>query len=416
MSKPGKKKLIDWEDAQHELLQKQGASSRSTGLEVISEESREQVAILLPMVNECNAIFQMLDLHHTVSIAVLSGPVAGLEPDVSDVRVKLKNLDTNNSLLMSRNSFFQRRFALQKKLALKEEQENERPGTAAPDHRAVLVEDLPAEETAEEMDPFHIEEQEVTVGCGSLFLSSLAYNLPYEDTIQILDYKGRAEGKLVIKVEPTSEKDNGVVVSDPRSRIGHSIQFKISIESAELAKPKFAAGIRLKFGSKFLNNGLENVTGFVAGPAYQFKKEWTFTIQKITKHTIQWMESGSLPILVRFVQRESDSRVTGKVDPTMIDSRRRKSMAQPLIQANAAKEDTDKIVATLRAALAGYDAGVISQSAMVDAFRSGLNGGGLPARQRGASAGGSGGVSGSGGGSGGDKSKGGAKSGACVIC
>ena len=195
----------------------------------------------------------------------MTPPLFRLDPNTSDVRIKLKNLDTNNSLLMNRNSFFQRRFALQKKLALKEEKDNERPSTAAPDHRAVLVEDLEPEMTAEEKDPFHIEEQEVTVGCGSLFLSSLAYNLQYEDSIQILDYKGRSEGKLSVKVEPTSEKDSGVVVADPRSRIGNSIQFKITVESAELSKPKFAAGIRLKFQSMFLNDGLENMTGFVPG-------------------------------------------------------------------------------------------------------------------------------------------------------
>ena len=129
------------------------------------------------------------------------------------------------------------------------------------------------------------------------------------------------------------------------------------------------------------------------------------------------MERGSLPILVRFVQRESDALVAGGTPaPGEIETRRRLSMAQPLILANAEKEDASKIVATLRAAMAGYDAGVIDQQAMVDAFRSGLNGGGLPARQRGV--GGGSNIGGSGGGprasaKGATK---GAKSGACVIC
>ena len=155
------------------------------------------------------------------------------------------------------------------------------------------------------------------------------------------------------------------------------------------------------------------------GPAYEFKKEWTFTIPKITKHVIEWMEHGSLPILVRFVQRESDT-VQSSLNPGEIESRRKLSMAAPLIMANAIKEDSDKIVATLRAAMAGHDAGVINQHAMIDAFRSALNGGGLPARQRGAGAtGGSMNVDGGGGGGGGGPKaapKAGAKSGACIIC
>eukprot|EP00729_Bicosta_minor_P020384 gene20385-35548_t len=387
LSKPGKKKVIDWEEAQHELLQKQGASARSTGLDVISEESRDQVALLLPMVNECNAIFQMLDLHHTVSIAVLSGPVAGLAPNVSDVRVKLKNLVSNNRVLMSRNSFFQRRFALQKKLALKEEKENERPQTASAtqERGAVLVEDLVAPETAEEKDPFFIEEQEVTIGCGSLFLSSLAYNLPYDDSIQILDYKGRSEGKLFVKVEPIAKDEDHhgqqPVISDPKSLTGNSIRFKISIDSAELEKPKFAAGVRLVFGHEYLNDNAENLTGFVPGPAYAFAKEWTFTVKKVDKQVLEWLESGSLPIFVRFVQRESDADVLADEE---VVSRRRESLAAGPLQMPSEKkhEDTAKIVATLRAALAGYDAGVIDMKSTIEAFRSGLGGGSLPPRDR----------------------------------
>jgi hypothetical protein len=404
ISRLGKKaggSKYDWDYAQNEMVEKQGAASKSTGLDVIKHVSREQVVLLLPMINECNSIFDLLKMQYVVSIAVLSGPVAGLEPGESTVMVKLKNLKSDNSLLIGRNSFFQRRFALQRKLALFEESKDtfDAHGEGAVDIEDIETADgatagygkmerqvtFSVRDIAEELDldPFFIKEEEVTIGTGSLFLSSMRYNIPYDDVISVLDYKGRSEGRLKVAVTPFN-KD---VVTDPKSLIGKSIRFTIKVSSAELYKPKFAAGVRIRFTNKHLNEGELVQTAFVAGPHFGFNAEWTFTIVKVTQEVLDWLENGSLSLQLRYIQRD-ESGDAAEVSGEELTSRRRQSMANPLSMSDmqpmnsTGEEDPVHIVQILRAALAGYSAGVISQDDFVEAANSALGGGGLPPRKK----------------------------------
>ena len=133
-------------------------------------------------------------------------------------------------------------------------------------------------------------------------------------------------------------------------------------------------------------------TPFAAGPHFQFNGEWTFTIVQVTPEILSWLENGSVSLQLRYIQRDESGDVAADAGPSdfEMNSRRRQSMTNPLsmnemqtLNANGiADENPVLIVQTLRAALAGFSAGVISQDDFIEAANSALGGGGLPPRKK----------------------------------
>ena len=81
--------------------------------EGITNELREQIMELLPMVAEANAISDRLTKKRTFEIMILSGPAAGLPANEAKVMVKMINLETGNRWMLSRSNFIDRRFMMQ---------------------------------------------------------------------------------------------------------------------------------------------------------------------------------------------------------------------------------------------------------------------------------------------------------------
>eukprot|EP00729_Bicosta_minor_P015103 gene15103-21261_t len=89
---------ISWEFAQGELAEAKGfgASDDSNPRAGITNELREQIMELLPMVAEANAISDRLNKKRTFEIMILSGPAAGLPANEAKVMVKMINLETDS--------------------------------------------------------------------------------------------------------------------------------------------------------------------------------------------------------------------------------------------------------------------------------------------------------------------------------
>merc|ERR1711937_949763 len=150
------------------------------------------------MVTEVNAIFEQKDMPYVCEIAVLSGPIAGLQHGESHAKVKVKTLQNGNTWMISKEDFINRRYMLQRKMQVEEESDDEDADEKNPNqeiHRE-------ASEMALNVDPFEFADDEVIIGAATCFVQSLCYNIEFDDQINIVDYKGRTEGKIEVAVHP----------------------------------------------------------------------------------------------------------------------------------------------------------------------------------------------------------------------
>jgi len=312
---------IEYDFAQSEIMANKGFDDTSQDNLHLSAKTREQVMELLPMVSEANAISEKLNKKRSFEIAVLSGPVAGLQQGESTVMVKMKNLETNNKWMISRGSFIDRRFRMQALLRkLREDDDEEEP-----------EEDDDDED--EGPDPFLVEADDIVIGAATCFLQSLCYLIEFEDFLNIVDYKGRSEGKLSVGIYPCNEKgellDTDDVLEDPKELIGQSLCYKINIQSAEIKKAKYAAGLHVRFHNEHL--GTEEVrTPILKGSTTaEWKYEKMFKIPVVTEEILNWFMHGNIGFFVYGYQSDDldPSALNSSQTTAQIQGARRATMA-----------------------------------------------------------------------------------------
>merc|ERR1712054_239030 len=145
----------------------------------LSVKTREQVMELLPMVGEANAISEKMNKRRAFEIAVLSGPVAGLQQGESTVMVKMRNMDTGNRWMISRGNFIDRRFRMQNLLRKFRDDDDERAGGEEDDEDE--------DEEDDGVDPFQVDAGDIIIGAATCFLQSLCYLIEFEDSLNIVD-------------------------------------------------------------------------------------------------------------------------------------------------------------------------------------------------------------------------------------
>jgi len=336
---------VDWELASQEIALNQGMKSKAFS-QIISHESRDKVVELLPMVSEVNAIFKQLKIARTVEIAVLSGPIAGLNKGESRVNVKVKNLMSGNNWMIPRDDFVTRRYKMQELLQqandkedaedAKQAAEDQTDGLSLPGGGMLglgMVRE-PSMLEVEATDPFNIEKGEVIVGAATVFLQSLCYNVEFEDSVNIVDYKGRNEGKIEVGIFPTDAAGKVLppedVLTDATDLIGKPLRFVLRVSQGTIKKRKFCKGVYIKFKNELSDPGAEFTTPEVKGPRYDFKYDKHFEVAEVDQETLQWLATGTISLFVWGHQSDDLTMEELINDTEEIEHRRRNSVMNPI--------------------------------------------------------------------------------------
>lgn len=291
---------ITWEFAQGELAEAKGFGAAADGADGkpragITNELREQIMELLPMVAEANAISDRLGKKRTFEIMILSGPAAGLPANEAKVMVKMINLETGNRWMLSRSNFIDRRFMMQAIMRSAEQGEYDDD------------DDDEDDDEDEKPDPWYHSPAFVILGCATCFLDSLTYNIEFDEKVNIVDYKGRNEGQLHFSVYPCTESgahlDEDDVNEEPENLIGQAMYLEMKAHSAQGVKKTN----KMKVSYSDPNTKAEIETTEISD---EDALEWDHThmvkIEKVEREMLEWLKTGSLSCFVKVWQSDDD--------------------------------------------------------------------------------------------------------------
>jgi len=298
-----KYKEVDWDSAQSEIASGRGFE-KTTGSSPggITNELREQIMELLPMVSEANAISDRLSRQRSFEIMILSGPAAGLPPSEAKVMVKMINLQTGNRWMLSSNNFIDRRYMMQAMMR-KADQDGEEDDE----------DDEDEDDEADAPDPFYHSPSFVVVGCATCFLDSLSYNIEFDEKVNIVDYKGRNEGQIHVTVYPCNDADKTLseddVNEEPESQIGHPMNLRVEIKSI--------AGVRKTHRLKVcFNNPHDDSEVETAELKETSDFRWDFTsyikVAKVDREFLEYLQNDSLSLFIKTWQ-DDDAVSSGMV-------------------------------------------------------------------------------------------------------
>ena len=289
---------ISWEFAQGELAEAKGfgASDDSNPRAGITNELREQIMELLPMVAEANAISDRLNKKRTFEIMILSGPAAGLPANEAKVMVKMINLETGNRWMLSRSNFIDRRFMMQAIMRNAEQGEYDDDDDDDDD-----------DDEADRPDPWYHSPAFVILGCATCFLDSLTYNIEFDEKVNIVDYKGRNEGQLHFSVYPCTEEgahlDEDDVNEEPDNLVGQQMFLEMKAHSAQGVKK--TNKMKVVYTDPFSKTEIE--TNEISD---EDALEWDHThmvkVPSVDVTFLDWLKTGSLSCFVKVWQSDDD--------------------------------------------------------------------------------------------------------------
>ncbi|KAK3761147.1 hypothetical protein RRG08_022551 [Elysia crispata] len=248
----GTPKEITWEFAQKEVAQAKGFATGLAGLTKEQQIAQEQILEVLPMVSEVNAVSEELNKYKSFEVVLISaaaqesttGKSASGPQDPSSfatkddprfrpqVMVKMKNLLNGNTWLWAHGKFVDRKYMIQDMYQRYLDGED--------------VHSIPREE-----DPFWEPTEDILIGTADIFLQSLVNAMDFSDQLSITDYKGQEEGKLNVNIIPCNQSglalDEDNYVEDSKELLKKPFHFKIEVSSAEIHKPRFSKGIKVKY-------------------------------------------------------------------------------------------------------------------------------------------------------------------------
>jgi hypothetical protein len=288
---------ITWEFAQGELAEAKGfgASDDSNPRAGITNELREQIMELLPMVAEANAISDRLNKKRTFEIMILSGPAAGLPANEAKVMVKMINLETGNRWMLSRSNFIDRRFMMQAIMRSAEQGEYDED------------DDDEEEEDGEKPDPWYHSPAFVILGCATCFLDSLTYNIEFDEKVNIVDYKGRNEGQLHFSVYPCTEQgahlDEDDVNEEPENLMGQPMFLEMRAHSAQGVKK--TNKMKVVYTDPYSKAEVET-SEIDDEDALEWDHMHMVKIPAVDRPILDWLKSGSLSCFVKVWQSDDD--------------------------------------------------------------------------------------------------------------
>ncbi|XP_046580338.1 kinesin-like protein KIF28P isoform X2 [Haliotis rubra] len=281
---------ITWEYAQKEIAQAKGFATGSAGMTKEQQIAQEQILEILPMVSEVNAVSEELNKQKNFEVVLISAAAQEGQGGQKGTRVmvKMKNLLNGNTWLWERGKFMNRRYLIQEMY-----------------QRYLDGEDV--SHIKKEDDPFWEPTEDVLIGTANVFLQSLAFGLDFDDKVVITDYKAQEEGFLYVNVTPCTQSgkpfDEEYFVESPNELLKKPYHFKVTIQSADINKPRFSKGVRIKY-KDYKGDFVE--TPMVSGTLQpQFKHSKIITFPEVTQEHLNFFEKGNIAFLVYGVQEDT---------------------------------------------------------------------------------------------------------------
>ncbi|XP_027048269.1 kinesin-like protein unc-104 [Pocillopora damicornis] len=265
---------ITYEMAQEEI-------AKNAGLDVDDQESkeamllREDLADLMPMVNEANAISQELDKKVSFEVSVVSAKARGLPEGRPEPYVVMRDLQTGVEYLWPKAKFINRKYVM--------------------DEMYENFEDGDDWQLEDEKDPFtESPDVESLIGCVAVPMQSLGYVLDMREQLSITDYKGKELGYLNVEVVPLNEngkeitEEDDIFIDDPSQLEGKKLVFVVRVQSAK-GIPKRYTDVYCKY-SMYLEADLKTeVKSGTRNPEFNYER--TFSFERVPPKLIQFLKN-----------------------------------------------------------------------------------------------------------------------------
>ncbi|XP_025096208.1 kinesin-like protein KIF28P [Pomacea canaliculata] len=288
-------------DAQEEIAKQsglvKGESATSSKEDLLLHD---ELVELLPLVNGANAMAEELNKKVKFELALISPQARGLKDGRTEVMVKMLNLDNGNEWLLDRNNFVNRRY-------LAEEMYQN------------FIEGDKDWDVPQERDPFwEPPTTDIKIGFAHVFLQSLAYQIDFQESLPITDYKGNDHGHLTLEIVPCDDGWKNIseetYIDSPNQMLGKPLNFIIKILGAK-GLPRNLKKTYCKF--KFYLDNAETKTEEVqdsSNPDYNFEKKCTY--KTVTQQLLDYLIDDNLMVEVWGQQKEDGykSGITGSSD------------------------------------------------------------------------------------------------------
>ncbi|XP_062517829.1 kinesin-like protein KIF28P isoform X2 [Corticium candelabrum] len=321
-----KLKNVTYDMAQEEIAQNSGFDMQTDGKSKEDILLMEDLVALVPMVNEANAMSEELNKKVVFEIALVSPQARGLKEGRTEVKVKMRHLETDHYWLWSRNKFVNRKYLMQ------EMYQNYVEGEAW--------------DLSEEKDPFHEDpETDMMIGSVHVYLASLTYMIELEEYLVINDYKANEQGHMEVKVVPCTNEgheatdDDDLFVDDPEDLVDQKMTFAVKIPCIRGLPSKFSTNVYCKY--KFYLDKEAVVTQKISGTSNpDFNHIKVFSYEPVTQRLLDYLAYQPLVIEV-WGQQSSSSALKARKKMTtteLIGSERGKSATS----VNAGFKDDDE--------------------------------------------------------------------------
>ncbi|KAH9487863.1 Kinesin-like protein kif28p [Bulinus truncatus] len=291
--KAGKKfEQPTYDSAQEEIAKESGlvdSKANKSKEELLLNEDLIQV---LPMVFEANAMSEEMDKRVKFEICLVSPKARGLKEGISEVMVQMKNLENCNSWLLPRSNFINRKYMMQEMFQNYTEGE-------------------PDWNVPKEKDPFwEPHTTPVLIGTSLVLLQPLAYLIDMEESLAVIDLKGKEIGQLLVALVPCDSKweplGDSSYVEDPKELLGKAYYCKVKIKGARGIPGNFE---KSSCSYKFYLEDKPTVTQEVKGtmnPDYQHERQISF--KTVTDQLLNYLNNDSLIVEVWGQQKEEGMR------------------------------------------------------------------------------------------------------------
>lgn len=271
---------ITFEMAQEEI-------AKNAGLEVDDQEEsketvllREDLADLMPMVNEANAISEELDKKVSFEVVVVSAKARGLPEGRPEAYVIMKDLQNGTEYLWSRTKFINRKFVMQDMFQDYEDGDDWQ---------------LP-----DEKDPFtESRDAETLIGSVEVSIQSLGYMLDMREQLSITDFRGKEIGFLNVEVVPLHEsgkeitENDDIFIEDPKELEGRKLDFVVRLRSA-VGIPKRYTDVYCRY-SLYLESDIKTEV-ISATRNLEFNYERRFKFEPCTPQFIKFITDKSVMV------------------------------------------------------------------------------------------------------------------------
>ncbi|KAK7012042.1 Kinesin-like protein kif28p [Biomphalaria glabrata] len=281
-----------YDSAQEEIAKESGLVDNKANKSKEELLLNEDLIQVLPMVYEANAMSEELDKKVKFEICLVSPKTRGLKEGMSEVMVQLRNLENGNSWLLSRNNFINRKYLMQEMF------QNYTEGD-------------PDWNVPKEKDPFwEPVSTPVLIGTSLVYLQPLAYLIDMDESLAVIDWKGKEIGQLLVSLVPCDSKweplSDSSYVEDPKELLGKPYYFKFKIKGARGIPGNFE---KSSCSYKFYLEDKPTLTQEMKGtmnPDYQHERQISF--KTVTDQLITYLTNEAILVEVWGQQKEEGMR------------------------------------------------------------------------------------------------------------